>query len=100
MRSAGHDLAIGELVIAAQQRRSAEPIGEENREEVIVVAELQLLRAGVRRFRLERWRLLEKRVAQADDRAPAVVDWQEQRVDTIWRWVDRLKLQAAGWRRS
>jgi hypothetical protein len=63
-------------VIAAQQRRSAEPIGEENREEVIVVAELQLLRAGVRRFRLERWRLLEKRVAPADDRGPAVIDWQ------------------------
>ncbi len=91
-----HDLAVGELVIATQQPSLTEAVGDDDGQEVVVVAELEFLSMGTRRLGIEMWRLVEKRVAPTQDRRPAVTGWDDQRVEIVWSRVDRIELQIAG----
>ena len=95
-RGREHDLAVGELVIAAQQPSLTEAVGDDDGQKVVVVAELELLSMGTRRLGIEVRRLVEKRVAPTQDRRPAVTGWDDQRVKIVWRRVDRIELQIAG----
>ncbi len=76
-----HDGLVGVLVVAHQEGPRARPVGLDDVEVVVVVAELPGL--GLRRLpgRVERRRSAQDRVAPADDRVPVVAGGDRHVVD-------------------
>jgi hypothetical protein len=52
-RRGKHDRSVGEFVVAAQQRRPAQAVDVHDRQEIVVVAELEFLSVRVGSLRME-----------------------------------------------